>query len=157
MKKVFIIIACLHILTLDAKNSYVDLGLSSGTLWNDHIEKGFYTYDEALHTYGNFIPTQEQMQELKNECKWEWISNAKEVGYAITGPNGESIFLPAAGYGGVFDMITDVNTAGFYWSRTIANIYDTSAWSFRFYDKAINIDTNGKNAKQSIILVKHKY
>ncbi len=57
--------------------------------------------------YSLIPPSYDQWMELKNKCKWEWVSNAKRTGYIITGPNGKSIFLPA----------TDSST-GQYWTDT---------------------------------------
>lgn len=39
------------------------------------------------------IPTKEQLEELANECKSEWLND----GVIFIGPNGNSIFLPIAG------------------------------------------------------------
>lgn len=43
------------------------------------------------------MPTKEEIQELVDKCKWEWTSLGGTGGYKVTGPNGKSIFLPAAG------------------------------------------------------------
>lgn len=59
-------------------DGYVDLGLSSGTLWADRnvgavsIEDNgcYFTFDEALMK-GN-VPNKEQFQELIDECEWTW-------------------------------------------------------------------------------------
>ncbi|MBO7234186.1 MAG: hypothetical protein J6V13_04285 [Paludibacteraceae bacterium] len=96
----------------------VDLGLPSGTLWKNANEGGDnarYTYDEAVSRFGNKLPTVQQLEELKNECEWTWIGN----GYKVTGPNGESITLPAAGSRSRRDgNVYDVGTYGNYWSST---------------------------------------
>ena len=91
---------------------YVDLGLPSGTLWKETNESGFYTWDEAVSYFGDELPTDEQFLELINECTWTWTGNA----YEVTGPNGESITLPAAGFRNRDgDYVQDY---GFYWSAT---------------------------------------
>lgn len=142
--------------TLSTNSQYIDLGLSSHTLWKNTNEKGFYSFNEAVKKYGNKLPTETQMQELKRECKWQWFTDSLSSGYKITGPNGKYIVLPAAGYGGIFDTITDINSAGFYWSRTSHAQLQSSAWGYRFYNRAIHIENNGKSAKESIRLVKIK-
>lgn len=43
-------------------------------------------------------PTLDELKELLNNCTWTWITINSAGGYTITGPNGNSIFLPAAGY-----------------------------------------------------------
>ena len=101
---------------------YVDLGLSSGTYWKETNESGFYNYDNAVSKFGDKLPTKEQLEELKNECEWTWTGND----YKVTGPNGESIMLPAAGYRYCNGGVGGVGTVGHYWSST-PNSSD-SAW-----------------------------
>ena len=62
------------------------------------------------------IPSTTELKELKSKCSWSWKSNYNGTsGYLVTGPNGNSIFLPAAG------MCDDEElefhgTEGNYWS-----------------------------------------
>ena len=70
---------------------FVDLGLPSGTLWKNVNEDTRYTYDDAVSKFGKKMPTKQQFEELINKCTWTWTGNACRV----TGPNGNSIFLPA--------------------------------------------------------------
>lgn len=98
---------------------YVDLGLPSGTLWKDHNEQGFYSYDQAMSAYGNNLPTKEQFEELMNICQCSWTVS----GYKIEGPNGKTITLPADGYFYYADAynpggVGDVATGGYYWTST---------------------------------------
>lgn len=44
------------------------------------------------------MPTMQEFEELLDECDWRWLSVNGIYGYRVTGPNGNSIFLPAAGY-----------------------------------------------------------
>lgn len=46
------------------------------------------------------MPTLDEQKELLNKCTWTWITQNGVNGYKVTGPNGNSIFLPAAGYRG---------------------------------------------------------
>ena len=93
---------------------YVDLGLSSGTYWKETNESGFYNYDNAVSKFGNKLPTKEQLKELENECEWTWTGN----GCKVTGPNGESITLPAAGIRYCYGDVSGVGTFSYYWSST---------------------------------------
>ncbi|MBP5650137.1 MAG: hypothetical protein J6X01_03555, partial [Bacteroidales bacterium] len=81
-----------------AQTEFVDLGLPSGTKWKSSNEmgngSGFYTFDEAVSAFGSQLPTKEQCEELIDKCTWTWQSNGS---YKVTGPNGNSIILPAAG------------------------------------------------------------
>lgn len=95
---------------------YVDLGLPSGTLWKKSNEEGdyaLYTYYEAVRKFGNNLPTMQQLEELKSICTWTWARN----GYKVIGPNGNSIYLPAAGYRYGSDVY-GVQYTGSYWSAT---------------------------------------
>ena len=92
---------------------YVDLGLPSGTLWKGKNEGGWYTYEEAISMFGNLLPTKEQFEELINTCSWTWLGS----GVKIIGPNGESIVLPAEGYG-YCEGGRDNNGSGYYLSST---------------------------------------
>lgn len=73
-----------------SKQEWVDIGTNiSGT-----------RYDVACQKWGGDwrMPTKEEIEELIDECSWQWTSINKVNGYRITGPNGNSIFIPAAGY-----------------------------------------------------------
>ncbi len=66
--------------------------------------EGIASYDAARANWGGSwrLPTKKEMEELINKCKWEWerryfIGGYFVDGYNVTGPNGNSIFLPAAG------------------------------------------------------------
>lgn len=55
--------------------------------------------DDAAHVIlgGNWrMPTKEEQDELRNKCSWEWTQVNGVNGQMVTGPNGNSIFLPAA-------------------------------------------------------------
>lgn len=57
-------------------------------------------YDVAHVKWGNGwrMPTEAEIDELRFECECEWIQYNGVYGLKITGPNGNSIFMPAAGY-----------------------------------------------------------
>lgn len=109
-------------------DSYIDLGLPSGTKWNGKNEDGFYEYDEAVSKFGKKMPTKEQLEELKDKCNWIWDANKK--GYIVVGPNGKSIFLPAAGYRSCDGAVGGVGSIGVYWSSTPRGL--GHAWSLGF-------------------------
>jgi len=54
--------------------------------------------DVATVKWGNKwrMPSKEEFDELRNRCTWTWIRRNGYNGYKVTGPNGKSIFLPAA-------------------------------------------------------------
>ncbi len=63
------------------------------------------------------IPTLDEWQELIDRCKWRF-RNAGDgaAGYVVTGPNGNSIFLPCAGLSDDGINMTDVGRFGYYWT-----------------------------------------
>jgi uncharacterized protein (TIGR02145 family) len=135
-----------------AVTDYVDLGLPSGTQWKSTNEtgdeNGFYTYDEAVITFGDKLPTKEQLEELKDNCTWEWQNN---VGYKVTGTNGNSIVLPASGYSDCDGDVHGVGYSGFYWSSTA---YDSeSAWDLYSFSYEVTMNYNSRCFGFSVRLV----
>ncbi len=68
------------------------------------------------------MPSEEQMQELLEECEWKWTQSEGHKGYELKGKNGNTIFLPAAGW--ICSTQPDYqNMYGYYWTanRTISN------------------------------------
>lgn len=64
-------------------------------------------------------PTLDQINEIIDCCTWKWTKEKNINGYRITGPNGNSIFLPAAGYRDrSSDSLFNVGSYGYYWSAT---------------------------------------
>lgn len=61
---------------------------------------GFNEYDAATFKWGSEwkTPSWEQFDELFTKCKWEWCIYNGVEGTKLTGPNGQSIFLPAYGF-----------------------------------------------------------
>ena len=60
---------------------------------------GNSTYDVARAKWGGSwrLPTKKELEELESKCTWKWTTQNGMEGYKVTGPNGNSIFLPAAG------------------------------------------------------------
>ena len=113
------------------------------------------------------VPTDDEQYELRFNCTWEWTTVNNVNGYKVTGSNGNSIFLPAAGY-----MINNnrgsSGTRGFYWSSILTGDDPSRACFFgmgssddlywsnynRFYGYTIRpvyIDDPTPNAKKCIV------
>jgi hypothetical protein len=84
-------------------------------------------YDMARAKWGGNwrLPTQAEMQELVNSCTWTWTTQNGVNGMKVTGTNGNSIFLPAAGYRFGTDMYY-VGSSADYWSGTLNERYATA-------------------------------
>ena len=77
------------------------------------------------------MPTDEEQQELINNCTWTWTTLNGVNCYRVTGPNGNSIFLPAAGYRygtGVFNQ----GSYGHYWSSSLNSSVSYGAYGLIF-------------------------
>lgn len=70
------------------------------------------SYDVAHVKWGGSwrMPTWDEIKELCNKCSWEWTEINGIKGQKVTGPNGNSIFLPAAGN----RLDTETNSRGSY-------------------------------------------
>ena len=67
------------------------------------------------------IPTKTEQDELCNNCTWEWTTLNGVNGYKVTGPNGNSIFLPAAGYRSDSDLALRGDFCS-YWSDSLSSV-----------------------------------
>ncbi len=84
---------------------FVDLGLNSGTLWaasplkeNNGETNLFLAYEDAIQFS---IPTEEQWDELRNDCTWQYQwdkDNLRASVVRCTGPNGNLITFNFEGY-----------------------------------------------------------
>lgn len=91
-------------------------------------------YDAATANWGADwrMPKQADMQELIVNCTWTWITLNNVNGYQVIGPNGKSIFLPAAGVRR-FSSLTNAGVSGYYWSSTpLDNDIDSHAYYLDF-------------------------
>ena len=79
-------------------------------------------YDAATSNWGSpwVMPSLEQMNELVNNCSSEWTTENGVNGRRFTGPNGTSIFLPAAGVRENGDLDLDYLGWGYYWSSSLS-------------------------------------
>lgn len=72
-------------------------------------------------------PTKNQWEELGIYCEWKWIIN----GYKVIGDNGNSIFLPSAGYYLDYDS-NQSGKWGNYWSSSLIEDAPYRAWCLTF-------------------------
>ncbi len=189
MKKLFTLFALVAIAanataqTTHEGHEYVDLGLTSGTLWatynvgasspegkGDYFAWGETTsknlYSTGSYTYGKYdenatnygmtkytnsdglktleatddaatanwggkwrMPTREEFEELITECTWEEQGTLINRNYTITGPNGNSIILPALA---CYDIILSHRGEGYYLSSSLNETNVSQAWGLYF-------------------------
>ncbi len=159
-------------------HEYVDLGLSvkwatynlaGFYAWGEILPKTEYTeensitldqkmediagdarYDVARAKWGGSwrLPMKAELLELR-DCDWTWTTMNGKNGYRVTGPNGNSIFLPVAGYRDG-SSLCGAGSCGGYWSSTptesdndFAYNLDFSSgshyvgWSYRYYGRSV--------------------
>lgn len=79
------------------------------------------------------MPTKDEVKELVEKCTSTWTTQNGLTGKLITGPNGNQIFLPAAGAKHQLESI-HFGTNGHYWTSTsgTANNYRLGAYDYDF-------------------------
>ena len=89
------------------------------------------------------MPSIDQIQELFDNCTRTWTTQNGVNGILVTGPNGATLFLPAAGchwYSG----LSNEGELSYYWSSSLYPRFDSNAcslyfssnnWNWNFYDR----------------------
>ena len=89
------------------------------------------------------MPTLSEQQELHNNCTWEWTTLNGINGYRVTGPNGNSIFLPAAG-GRDGTEVRRQGSSGYYWPSSLDSSNSSNAWYQLFYSNGYSWGRYGR-------------
>lgn len=129
----------------------IDLGLS--VLWASHnlgastaSEAGDIFSHEAALTSGSLwndgwrLPTEEEWQELSERCNWSWTMLNGINGRMVTGPSGQTIFLPTTGLA-VNNEVHVAGCMGIYWSASTTS--ETAANASGVYFDSANIFVMG--------------
>lgn len=107
----------------DVGAKFIDLGLTSGTLWAEdyEMENGKIHYLPYQEAYKYHLPTEEQFKELGNECRFIYdnYSNGELKSCTCIGPNGNTIIFQCTGtlvgdkkedtYAAIFWLKDDIN------------------------------------------------
>ena len=130
----------------DLDNDLVDLGLPSGLKWakynvgttSESDFGGLYAFGDATGVMNSIdpenyatgvdiaklayqnkatLPSAEDWEELFNNCSLDWTTVDGNTGFKVTGPNGNSIFLPAQG-SRIMNEVSDAGVKGYYLSST---------------------------------------
>lgn len=113
----------------DATITKYNTSVWDGTV--DNKKRLEFADDAARANWGGSwrMPTHAEWMELNENCEWEWTSRNGIDGRLVTGPNGNSLFLPAAGS----------------WHDT--EIYPPmpfgSYWSSSLYKNSLSFDSEG--------------
>ena len=100
--------------------------------------------DAATANWGSGarMPTKQEWEELENYCSSVWTTQDGVNGRRFTGPNGNSLFLPAAG-GRWHNEFYDLGGYGIYWSSSLYTDEPDVAWEFYFGSFGTYVDYNG--------------
>ena len=135
----------------DGYNNFTKYNTSSdyGTVDNKTVLE--LADDAARANWGGAwrMPTDAEWTELRENCTWTWITKNGVNGYEVKSEaNGNSIFLPAAGYR--VDGLYGVGSDGYYWSSSLntGNPYD--AWSVNFYSVYVRRYNNVRDSGRSV-------
>lgn len=106
----------------------------------DNKSKLDYSDDAARASWGGIwrMPTKDDFYELVRYCSWSWIQRGGDMGYIVTGPNGNRIFLPAAGYKDGATIYIDAYI-GNYWTSSLDTGNPSSAWVLYFDSSNIEL------------------
>ena len=90
------------------------------------------------------MPTNAEEKELYEKCKWTYTQRNGINGYQVTGPNGNSIFLPSAGLYDANSTLSSKNSGGWYWSSTSLNNQYACGLYFLSYTVSYSIASHDK-------------
>ena len=113
---------------VETKSSYtVENSVTYGKSISDI--SGNPSYDVARKKWGSSwrLPTMDEFEELQYKCKWKRITQGSKECYKVIGPNGNSIFLPAAGFC-CGSKLYKAGKFGYYWSSSPHESYDNYAY-----------------------------
>lgn len=122
------------------------------------------------------LPTKSECEELISECSWTWQKHKGRAGYVVTGPNGKSIFLPAAGLNYNYESLGKGDNGGYQCGlpQGTDNAYGLSfdrlkpvvSYNYRYYGRSIRPvlssetfrdDAAGRTAPQETFELAQKY
>ena len=101
---------------------------------------GNASYDAARVNWGSTwrMPTKTEMEELVNNCSWIYTTQNGVDGYTVTGPNGNSIFLPDPSFDSYYWTSTPHETSDYYAYRlSLFNVNEHRVVSNLRYHKSM--------------------
>ena len=125
--------------------------------WGETVPKTTYcwstykwckgNHDAAYENWGSHwrMPTKAEMEELRSNCTWTWVPDYEGSGVSgriIIGPNGNKIFLPAAGGRWGSNLYAE-GAGGFYWSGSCNEHDELDAYYLLFDSGSVNCYSYG--------------
>ena len=109
--------------------------------FTDNVTTLLASDDAATANWGGYwrMPTSDELNELKNNCTMAWIPYNGVEGMLFTGPNGNSVFFPAAGRYHE-NAISFCDYYGMYWSSSLRSDRSYNAWNLNFTSEGCYID-----------------
>ena len=95
------------------------------------------------------MPTDTEMAELRTNCTMSWTTQNGVNGRLFTGQNGNSIFLPAAGYYYNSGLV-GVGSSGGYYSSSLYTGCPNSAWNINFYSGGCSVNRSRRCSGLSV-------
>ena len=95
------------------------------------------------------MPSDDELTELRTECTWTWTTQNGVNGYQVTGPNGNSIFLPTAGVC-LHSNLNFAGSDGWYWSSSPRTGGPYNACSLYFDSNSVKWNTFDRCYGQSV-------
>ena len=97
------------------------------------------------------MPTDAEWTELREQCTWTWTTQNGVNGYQVSSKtNGNSIFLPAAGYRKSYSGLLDASFSGKYWSASLNDSIPNFAWDLFFDSDSVGRDDDSRNNGRSV-------
>ena len=138
--------------TLTKYCTYPDYGYNGFT---DNLTILLPEDDAATANWGNGwrMPTKEEWQELYQNTIVTWTQQNGVNGWLLTAPNGNSLFLPAAGsrWG---DELNGVGSGGIYWSSSLYTGIPCYAWDLAFESYGFSMSFSDRDPGQSVRAVR---
>ena len=108
-------------------------------------------YDVAHVKWGGrwHMPTRDQCKEFVNNTSSKWTTKNGINGREFTGPNGGTIFMPAAGYRWGSDL-SSRGSGGDYWSSTLDESYPDDAYILGFSSSGVSTGSGSRNYGESV-------